>query len=98
MPASAAHEGPRETRARSRRSRAARIGEIEARVEVPDEGGTVDLWCQSHVAAPKTITLDIDDTADTVRGTSNCRCSTLIATSGAFCRFTFTMPTRAIAC
>jgi len=28
----------------------------------------VDLWCQSHAQAPKSITLDIDDTADTVHG------------------------------
>ena len=30
--------------------------------------GLVDLWCQSHTLAPKAITLDIDDTADTVHG------------------------------
>jgi hypothetical protein len=30
--------------------------------------GMVDLWCQSHPQAPKTITLDIDDTADIVHG------------------------------
>src|SRR5580698_515541 len=30
--------------------------------------GMVDLWCQSHAAAPKSIMLDIDDTADTVHG------------------------------
>lgn len=29
---------------------------------------TVDLWCQSHRRPPKAITLDIDDTADTVHG------------------------------
>src|ERR1700684_2340705 len=28
----------------------------------------VDLWCKSHRRAPKTIILDIDDTADTVHG------------------------------
>jgi hypothetical protein len=28
----------------------------------------VDLWCQSHRKPPKAITLDIDDTADTVHG------------------------------
>jgi hypothetical protein len=28
----------------------------------------VDLWCKSHRRAPKAITLDIDDTADTVHG------------------------------
>src|SRR5271167_2666197 len=28
----------------------------------------VDLWCNSHRRAPKTIILDIDDTADTVHG------------------------------
>lgn len=28
----------------------------------------VDLWCKSYKRAPKTITLDIDDTADTVHG------------------------------
>ena len=28
----------------------------------------VDLWCKSYRRAPKTITLDIDDTADTVHG------------------------------
>jgi hypothetical protein len=28
----------------------------------------VDLWCKSYRSAPKTITLDIDDTADTVHG------------------------------
>ena len=28
----------------------------------------VDLWCNSHRRAPKAITLDIDDTADTVHG------------------------------
>jgi hypothetical protein len=28
----------------------------------------VDLWCQSHRRSPKSITLDIDDTADTVHG------------------------------
>src|SRR6202046_5157792 len=28
----------------------------------------VDLWCKSRGRAPKTITLDIDDTADTVHG------------------------------
>src|SRR6202521_1272294 len=27
---------------------------------------TVDLWCQSYPKPPKAITLDIDDTADTV--------------------------------
>ena len=30
--------------------------------------GMVDLWCKSHARAPKSITLDIDDTADTVHG------------------------------
>jgi hypothetical protein len=30
--------------------------------------GMVDLWCRSHAAAPKSIMLDIDDTADTVHG------------------------------
>ena len=30
--------------------------------------GVVDLWCQSHAAAPKSIVLDVDDTADTVHG------------------------------
>jgi hypothetical protein len=30
--------------------------------------GLIDLWCQSHPVAPKSITLDIDDTADTVHG------------------------------
>ncbi len=30
--------------------------------------GMVDLWCQSHVKAPKSIVLDIDDTADIVHG------------------------------
>jgi hypothetical protein len=30
--------------------------------------GMVDLWCQSHAVAPKSIMLDIDDTADTVHG------------------------------
>ena len=30
--------------------------------------GMVDLWCRSHASAPKSITLDIDDTADTVHG------------------------------
>jgi hypothetical protein len=29
---------------------------------------TVDLWCQSRPKPPKAITLDIDDTADTVHG------------------------------
>jgi hypothetical protein len=29
---------------------------------------TVDLWCKSYRRAPKSITLDIDDTADTVHG------------------------------
>ena len=29
---------------------------------------TVDLWCKSCGRAPKAITLDIDDTADTVHG------------------------------
>src|ERR1700689_3215627 len=28
----------------------------------------VDLWCKSHRRVPKAITLDIDDTADTVHG------------------------------
>jgi hypothetical protein len=28
----------------------------------------VDLWCESHRRPPKAITLDIDDTADTVHG------------------------------
>ena len=28
----------------------------------------VDLWCKSHQRPPKAITLDIDDTADTVHG------------------------------
>jgi hypothetical protein len=28
----------------------------------------VDLWCNSHLRPPKAITLDIDDTADTVHG------------------------------
>jgi len=28
----------------------------------------VDLWCQSHPRQPRAITLDIDDTADTVHG------------------------------
>jgi hypothetical protein len=28
----------------------------------------VDLWCNSHARPPKAITLDIDDTADTVHG------------------------------
>jgi len=28
----------------------------------------VDLWCKSCGRAPKAITLDIDDTADTVHG------------------------------
>jgi DDE family transposase len=30
--------------------------------------GMVDLWCESHRRAPKSIMLDIDDTADTVHG------------------------------
>jgi hypothetical protein len=30
--------------------------------------GMVDLWCRSHAMAPKSIMLDIDDTADTVHG------------------------------
>jgi len=30
--------------------------------------GMVDLWCKSHSRPPKAITLDIDDTADTVHG------------------------------
>ena len=30
--------------------------------------GMVDLWCRGHANAPKSITLDIDDTADTVHG------------------------------
>jgi Transposase DDE domain group 1 len=30
--------------------------------------GLVDLWCRSHAVAPKSIVLDIDDTADTVHG------------------------------
>ncbi len=30
--------------------------------------GMVDLWCRSHARAPMSITLDIDDTADTVHG------------------------------
>jgi hypothetical protein len=39
---------------------------------VPRETGLaqamVDLWCESHRRPPKAITLDIDDTADTVHG------------------------------
>jgi hypothetical protein len=31
-------------------------------------GATVDLWCNSYRRPPKAITLDIDDTADTVHG------------------------------
>ena len=31
-------------------------------------GAMVDLWCKSHARPPKAITLDIDDTADTVHG------------------------------
>ena len=31
-------------------------------------GATVDLWCNSYPRPPKAITLDIDDTADTVHG------------------------------
>ena len=30
--------------------------------------GLVDLWCRSHASVPTSITLDIDDTADTVHG------------------------------
>jgi hypothetical protein len=30
--------------------------------------GMVDLWCESYAAAPRSIILDIDDTADTVHG------------------------------
>jgi Transposase DDE domain group 1 len=30
--------------------------------------GMVDLWCRSHASAPKSILLDIDDTADMVHG------------------------------
>jgi hypothetical protein len=30
--------------------------------------GMVDLWCRGHAIAPKSIMLDIDDTADTVHG------------------------------
>jgi len=30
--------------------------------------GMVELWCKSHRVAPKSITLDIDDTADIVHG------------------------------
>ena len=30
--------------------------------------GMVDLWCQSYEKPPRSITLDIDDTADTVHG------------------------------
>jgi hypothetical protein len=30
--------------------------------------GLIDHWCRSHPVAPKAITLDIDDTADTVHG------------------------------
>jgi hypothetical protein len=52
--------------------------------------GMVDLWCQCHARPPKAITLDIDDSADTVHGhqhrclfqTPGCRCSTLITTNG----------------
>jgi hypothetical protein len=31
-------------------------------------GATVDLWCKSYRRPPRSITLDIDDTADTVHG------------------------------
>jgi hypothetical protein len=30
--------------------------------------GMVDFWCEGHASAPKSIMLDIDDTADTVHG------------------------------
>jgi hypothetical protein len=30
--------------------------------------GLVDLWCQSYSRPPRSITLDVDDTADTVHG------------------------------
>jgi hypothetical protein len=30
--------------------------------------GMVDLWCRGHANGPKSVTLDIDDTADTVHG------------------------------
>jgi hypothetical protein len=30
--------------------------------------GLVKMWCRSHASASKSITLDIDDTADTVHG------------------------------
>ena len=30
--------------------------------------GMVDLWCQSYPVPPKSITLDVDDSADTVHG------------------------------
>ena len=31
-------------------------------------GAMVDLWCKSHHRPPNAITLDIDDTADSVHG------------------------------
>lgn len=58
----------------------------------------LDLWCSSHRREPEAITLDIDDTADTVHGTSSCRCSTRITTNTAFCRSMCTTPPPAIAC
>jgi len=48
--------------------------------------GMVDLWCQSHARPPRSITLDIDDTADTVHGHQQLSRSTLITMSAAFCR------------
>jgi len=50
----------------------------------------VDKFCESYRCAPCSITLDIDDTCDTVYGHQQLSLSTPITTSAAFCRSTST--------
>jgi hypothetical protein len=61
------------------------------------EQAMVDLWCKSHRRPPKAITLDIDDTADTVYAISSCLCSMLTMMNAASCRSMCTTQTPAIA-
>ena len=59
----------------------------------------VDLWCKSYRRAPKSITLDIDDTADTVHGHQQLSLFNALSTmNGASCRSMSMTPTPAIAC
>ena len=58
----------------------------------------VDLWCGSYWRPPKAITLDIDDTADTVHGHQQLSLFKPTMTSVAFCRSIYMTLRPATAC